>query len=118
MANPSFVSSTKLPMTQKPTMTSEGDARATYEDIFNLQNTIRILLRFLVEEAPTGGDGYIREDGSWVPIQEAQLKWGQLTGALADQADLQTALNLKIDDAPSDGKLYGRRNGAWEEIIP
>ena len=53
--------------------------------------------------------------------------WGQITGTLSDQTDLQEALNAKADsadlgtmssvnDAPSDDKTYGRKNGEWAEV--
>ena len=53
--------------------------------------------------------------------------WGQITGTLSDQTDLQDALNAKADtadlgtmssvnDAPSDDKTYGRKNGEWAEV--
>lgn len=53
--------------------------------------------------------------------------WGQITGTLSDQTDLQSALNAKADtadlgtmaevnDAPSDGKQYARKDGDWEEV--
>lgn len=57
------------------------------------------------------------------------VQWGDITGDISNQTDLQTALgNLTTDlqewvgeqgyltDAPSDGKTYGRKNGAWSEI--
>lgn len=53
--------------------------------------------------------------------------WGDITGTLSNQTDLQNALNSKantaslgdmayIDDAPSDGKEYARKNGSWSEV--
>ena len=50
--------------------------------------------------------------------------WGQITGTLSDQTDLQDALDAKansadlgtmagIDDAPSNGNEYVRKNGDW-----
>ena len=54
--------------------------------------------------------------------------WGEITGVLAAQLDLQTALDAKAntadlgdlaykDDAPSDGKQYARKDGAWDEVV-
>lgn len=95
MANPSFLYSVKLPMTPKPTMSSVGDYRATYNDIFNLQNTIRILMRSLVEEAPLDGVQYGRQNGEWTEIE------GGGGG---------------IPEAPIDGKTYGRKDASWAEV--
>lgn len=114
MANPTFLSSTKLPMTLKPTMSSVGANRPTYDDIFNIQNTIRILLAKFVEEAPIDGEAYERKDGGWVLAGDSvSIPWGNITGNIADQTDLATALAAKLSDAPSDGITYGRNNGAW-----
>lgn len=119
MANPTFLAMVKLPMTSKPTMSSEGDLRATYEDVFALQNTIRILIRTFTEDSPPADNvAYVRENNTWVPLEDAvKLEWGAITGTLADQLDLVAVLATKVDEAPQDGKLYGRRNGAWEEIV-
>jgi len=52
--------------------------------------------------------------------------WGNITGTLSDQTDLQLALDNKYDasnpsgfiqDASADGNLYGRMNGMWE-VVP
>lgn len=52
--------------------------------------------------------------------------WGNITGTLSDQTDLQAALDGKYDasnpngyiqDASADGNLYGRKNGMWE-VVP
>ena len=42
--------------------------------------------------------------------------WGEITGTLSDQSDLDAALGAKLEDAPGDGKLYGRRYCQWEAI--
>lgn len=48
--------------------------------------------------------------------------WGDITGTLSAQTDLQAALNGKqntgsyLADAPSDGTQYARINGAWGAI--
>ena len=52
--------------------------------------------------------------------------WGNITGTLSDQTDLQLALDNKYDasnpsnfiqEANVDGNLYGRMNGMWE-VVP
>lgn len=54
----------------------------------------------------------------WVNItaQPGTAEWGDIIGTLADQTDLQAALDAKIADAPSDGSTYGRNNGSWTVI--
>lgn len=44
----------------------------------------------VVPEAVSDGSAYVRKDAAW-----AALAWGQVGGTLADQTDLQTALNGK-----------------------
>lgn len=44
------------------------------------------------------------------------VSWGDILGTLADQVDLQAELDLKLEDAPSDGETYGRKDGAWEAV--
>ena len=41
------------------------------------------------------------------------VDWGQIGGTLANQTDLQTALNAKLSDAPSNSNEYVRKGGAW-----
>ena len=86
-------------------------------------------------DAPTDGKKYGRKDGNWIEIQEGgggggggDAIWGDITGTLSNQTDLQNALDEKAnttdlggmaseDDAPSDGKTYGRKNGEWSEVV-
>lgn len=44
------------------------------------------------------------------------VAWGDITGTLSDQTDLQAALDTKLEDAPVDGEIYGRMDGAWEAV--
>lgn len=57
----------------------------------------------------------------------SNVDWGDITGTLSNQTDLQNALDDKADtsslgtmasvnDASSDNKIYGRKNGAWAEV--
>jgi hypothetical protein len=47
----------------------------------------------------------------------ASVAWGDITGTLSSQTDLQTALDGKLSDAPSDGYYYMRKDAAWEQVI-
>jgi len=42
--------------------------------------------------------------------------WGQITGTLSAQGDLDAALAAKVDLAPNDGSYYLQKNGAWEVV--
>lgn len=66
MANPVVLATYKFPLTEKPTMLP--DPIATYNDIFNLQNTCRLFLTMMVEEAPMDGKRYVRQNGAWVEL--------------------------------------------------
>ena len=87
-------------------------------------------------DAPSDGKKYGRKNGNWIEIQEGggggggsvDAIWGDITGTLSSQTDLQNALDAKADtadlggmasedDAPSDGKTYGRKNGEWSEVV-
>jgi hypothetical protein len=48
------------------------------------------------------GSKFLRDDGSWQPVAGGGgAEWGGITGMLADQADLQAALDAKVDDDDS-----------------
>jgi hypothetical protein len=47
------------------------------------------------DDAPTDGKQYARKDGDWEEVTEPV--WGQITGTLSDQTDLQDALDSKAD---------------------
>lgn len=82
----------------------------------------------------------LETDETWTPaemphaILEAAAKeggiiiWGKILGTIADQIDLQNALNEKVNksdlgdmanvnDAPYDDGLYTRKNGEWSKIL-
>jgi len=71
MAASQFFSLYKYPITLKPL--TFPDYKETYNDIFNLQNSFRILIHQLdatfekaVPEAPEDGKAYVRKDKTWV----------------------------------------------------
>lgn len=96
MANPAFIASFKVPMTEKPTIDYNAQNLKLYTDIFNIQNTVRLLLVNFVEEAPEDGSIYGRQNGQWV------VAGGGGGGG--------------IPEAPVDNKTYGRKNAGWSEI--
>lgn len=102
-----------------------------------------------VPEAPIDGKQYARKDATWVEVSgggggttptPTPAVWGDITGTLSAQTDLQAALNLKANDsaistvgksgqysdlvgkptilpeAPNDGKQYARKNLGWSEV--
>jgi len=44
---------------------------------------------------PEDGKQYALKDGAWLEVQAGGGSWGSITGTLADQADLASALNAK-----------------------
>lgn len=68
MANPAYITSLKLPITEKPQTVFSPEAEMIYTDIFNILNTFKIVLSHLIEEAPQDGKIYGRKNGEWVEI--------------------------------------------------
>lgn len=117
MANPTFLSTIKIPLTQKPLLLSSADNKLLYTDIFNIQNTIRILMRVFVEDAPADGMTYGRKDNEWIIVGSAGVvNWGDIGGTINNQTDLWSILGTKLEDAPQDGVTYGRKDGEWITI--
>ncbi len=62
----------------------------------------------LTTPGPADGDvlAYDAMSGTWVPAANSSaVAWGAITGTLADQTDLQAALDAKLDD--SQASLFG-----------
>lgn len=68
MANPLYLASLAIPMTEKPSTAWEPMFYKTYEDIFRIQNTVRMILTDFVEDAPADGKRYVRQNNQWVEI--------------------------------------------------
>lgn len=66
MASPIYLAKLKFPLTEKPNTIYSQENSNTYTDIFNVQNTLRMVLVHFVEEAPKDGNKYVRKDGEWV----------------------------------------------------
>lgn len=97
----------------------------------------------IIPEAPVDNKTYGRKNKQWVEVTggEGSTVWGDITGTLSNQADLQTALDAKANDddlavvaksgrysdlvglpalipeAPKDGEQYARQDGAWEKVV-
>ncbi len=65
-------------------------------------------------EAPNDGKSYARKSAAWAEV--LGTAWGGITGTLASQTDLKTALDAKLGDAPLDGQTYGRMSGTWAVV--
>lgn len=53
-------------------------------------------------DAPSDGSQYARKDGAWAVVVGGgggSVAWGDITGTLSSQTDLQAALNSKLDSA-------------------
>lgn len=96
MANPLYLATIKFPLTEKPETPYIPEYQKIYLDVFNLQNTLRMIIQNFTEEAPVDGSSYVRKDGSWV------IGGGGGGGG--------------IPEAPIDGKLYGRKDASWTEV--
>lgn len=49
-----------------------------------------------IPDAPSDGTQYARQDGAWEPVvSSGDGTWGSITGTLADQTDLQSALDAR-----------------------
>lgn len=95
MASPIYLASLQLPLTEKPVMAFSAEQQLIYQDIFNLQNTFKIVLANFTEEAPDDGNSYVRQNKEWVA-------GGGGGGG--------------IPEAPVDGKIYGRKDATWVEV--
>ena len=51
--------------------------------------------RHYLTDAPRDGSGYVRIDGGWSTLSTVGIAWGDITGTLSDQTDLQSALDAK-----------------------
>lgn len=61
-----------------------------------------------VDDAPSNGSEYVRKNGAWAVASTPAPAWGGITGTLANQTDLQTALDgkedtLTFDTTPTSG---------------
>ena len=116
---------------------------AAHTGAWNASHAVVVLitseLMSRLTDAPSDGNEYVRKNGAWVvPAGSGAATWGSISGTLADQTDLQAALNGKAAsshthsynsltgkptlgamaaeaDAPSDSKEYVRKNGNWVE---
>lgn len=52
-----------------------------------------------IPEAPIDGNQYARQDAAWTVVTAGSSVWGSITGTLANQTDLNTALGLKANTA-------------------
>lgn len=95
MADPIFNTSEKIPLPVKPSTPPTN--KEVYKDLFDIFNTIRMLIANFLVDAPKDGTQYGRQDGEWTPV----------TGGGGGG----------IPEAPVDGQLYGRKDAAWE-VVP
>lgn len=146
MANQLYLAKVKFPLTEKPVTDYSAENQKVYQDVFNIQNTLRLVLSNFTEDAPADGNKYVRQDQNWVPealvdpgIPEAPVdnkeyarknaSWvlvppsgipeAPINGNLYGRKDAAWTLipsSSGIPEAPNDGKLYGRKNSAWVQI--
>jgi hypothetical protein len=60
------------------------------------------------------GSKFLRDDGAWAAAPGGQAAaWGAITGTLADQVDLQSALSAKAGTSHNHDSSYVRLDGAY-----
>ena len=73
--------------------------------------------------SPSGANPFV----TWSDISGLGATWGNITGTLSDQTDLQSALDSKYDasnpsgfipEANVDSNTYGRKDGTWVTVLP
>ena len=99
-----------------------GEIEGTLSDQTDLQDALDLKANTAdlgemaeVDDAPSDSKEYVRKNGTWSEASGGGGAWGEITGTLSNQTDLQSALDEKIEDAPSDGKSYNRSDGDWVE---
>lgn len=97
MANPQFTNAAEIPINEKP-QCNFAQYKEIYLDTLDIFNTLRLILREFVEDAPADGKTYGRKDQSWVEVTGGGGGGG-------------------IPEAPVDGQLYGRKDAGWV-IVP
>ena len=61
-----------------------------------------------ITDAPSDGNLYGRRNEAWAIVPAAGVvDWGEITGTLSNQADLQNALDTKYDDSNPDNFISG-----------
>lgn len=83
----------------------EGDlsAQTDLQDVLDEKADISALgENAWIDDAPSDGSEYVRKNGEWAVASGGgggggSTAWGDITGTLADQTDLQSALNAKAD---------------------
>ena len=80
--------------TEQTTAPDPADTSYTKEEIDAQQNAQDVEIAKKVNDAPTDGETYARNNETWVSISDSS----------------------GIPDAPVDGSMYGRKDGEWDVV--
>ena len=80
--------------TEQTTAPDPADTSYTKEEIDAQQNAQDVEIAKKVNDAPTDGETYARNNETWVSISDSS----------------------GIPDAPVDGAMYGRKDGEWDVV--
>jgi hypothetical protein len=67
-------------------------------------------------DAPSDGTTYGRKNGAWFAVTSGGGTWGSITGTLADQTDLQSALDAKYDASNPAGYIDSSALSAYAPL--
>ena len=87
-------------LTNKPTLGSLA-AKSSVDYTTEVTNKPTLGTMAEVNDAPSDGKEYARKNGLWSEVTGGgggSAEWGDITGTLSDQTDLQNALDAKADE--------------------
>lgn len=103
-------------------LSAKADASAVYtksetDTLLSAKaNTADLGTMAAVDDAPSDGKQYARKDGAWSEVEAPSGggAWGEITGTLSDQTDLQTVLDSKADIiiSSAEGNIVSIEDGA------
>lgn len=92
------------------------------DDLQSFLSDVLSALSLKLEDAPSDGKQYSREDGSWsevvIPtpdVTEAPVDGKQYVRQDANWEEVSIP-SQGVEEAPSDGKTYGRKDADWVEV--
>lgn len=95
LTDPSTGDKTDITDPDKPVISDEPVKDAPADDIiYGRQNEEWVPVP-IQEDAPADGNAYVRENNGWSKANLGATKWGEIEGNIANQTDLQAALDAK-----------------------
>lgn len=95
LTDPSTGDKTDITDPDNPVISDEPVKDAPADDIiYGRQNEEWVPVP-IQEDAPADGNAYVRENNGWSKANLGATKWGEIEGNIANQTDLQAALDAK-----------------------